>query len=225
MRKAMFTAVMIASISLAGCGHTAEYGTDEIVVQRSGCIDTRCVAAYQQGKAPYWTVQQQHFCPQSVLFEAWGTEPEGAYRCTYTKGQFSAAGLDGAAMKSLPAGLMNAPLAELVYYSFTSGAGFEPAEMSVKESARIEGQQYEAFQISSGSAGRTIMLYKNAVSGNIELVRVADGEALDWMARSYNPRYHDRFKRMIPRRIDVFDIWQGIASKKLLIQFDYIDVQ
>lgn len=224
MRDKIIAAVLMAALGVAGCGQVARHEADDAAVDRRDCIDTRCVVSYQQGPSPYWTDQRQRFCPSSVFFEAWGTEPEGAYRATLSRGQFSASGLDGAMMQALPGGLMRAPLAEAVYYGFTAGAGFVPTGMAPLEPVRIEGQRYEAFGVNGGS-GRVVTLYKNAVTGQIELVRVADGGGLDWMARSYNPRYNERFGRMIPRKMDVFDIRQGIASKKLLVQFDYVDVR
>ena len=227
MRIGMIAAAVMAVAGLAGCGRSAEHGAEEATAIRGDCIETRCVVAYQQDKSPYWTDQRQRFCPSMVMFEAWGTEPEGTWRSTFNKDQFSKTGLDGAFIKSLPAGLMNAALAELVYYSFTAGAGFTPAGMTAIESVRIEGQRYDAFQIgkSSSRAGRTLILYKNADTGLIELVRITEAKGVDWLARSYNPRYNDRFKRMISRKLDIFDIRQGVSAKQLLIQFEYSDVQ
>ena len=224
MRYGMLAATAWVAAVLAGCQMPAKRGTDDLEVLRKDCIETRCVVAYYTGTTPYWTESRQRFCPSSLLFEAWGAEPEGVYQAAYSRGQFSASGLDRPAIKALPAGLMNAPLAELTYYSFTAGAGFEPERMTAADTARIEGQRYEAFEV-KGGAGRTVTLYRNPDGGHYELVRVADGKGLDWLARSYNPRYSSRFNRAIPRKIDIFDIQQGIASKKLLIQFDYIDVQ
>jgi len=219
-------ATVAAAVSLAGCGQSVQRPSDAATPSRPGdCIETRCVAAYQQENAPYWTDQHQRFCPSSVLLEAWGTEPEGAYSVAFRNGQFSKTGLNGASMKALPAGLMNAALAELVYYSFTAGAGFEPTKMTAIDPARIEGQRYEAFELANAGADRTVTLYKNADTGLIELVQIAEAKGCRWMARSYNPRYQDRLQRMIPRKIDIFDIQQGLSAKKLLIQFDYIEVQ
>jgi hypothetical protein len=222
----MIAAAVMAAAGLAGCGASAERGVEETTVRQEDCIETRCVAAYHKGGTPYWTDQRHRFCPSSVLFEAWGTEPEGAWRGSFNKGQFSKTGLDGAFEKSLPAGLMNAALAELVYYSFTAGAMFMPPGVTATESVPIEGQRYEAFQVgTSGGPGRTLTLYKNADTGLVELVRITGTKGVDWLARSYNPRYNDRFKRMIARKIDVFDVRQGISAKQLLVQFDYIDVK
>jgi len=225
MRYGMITGVLIA-VSLAGCGRSSERQGD--VAEQTcpeGVIKTHCVVSYQQGNTPYWTDQQQVFCPSSVLFKAWGTEPEGTWQCTLDQEQYTTSGLGGAYMKTLPAGLMNAALAELLYYSFTAGAGFEPSGMTPGEPVRIEGQRYEAFKIPETESGKTLTYYKNADTGQIELVQVSEVKGVIWLARSYNPRYNDRFKRMIPRKIDIFDTQQGISAKKLLIQFDYIDVQ
>lgn len=225
MRIGMIAAAVMAA-GLAGCGPSAERSVEETTVRQDDCIETRCVAAYHKDGTPYWTDQRHRFCPSSALFEAWGAEPEGAWRGSFTNGHFSSAGLDGAFETSLPAGLMNAALSELVYYSFTAGAGFTPDAMTATESIPIEGQRYEAFQVgTSGGAGRTLTLYKNADTGLIELVRITEAKGVDWLARSYNPRYNDRFTRLIARKIDVFDVRQGISAKQLLIQFDYIDVK
>jgi len=222
MRYGIAVTALIAGV-LAGCQMPAERGTDDVNVGED-CIETRCVTAYHRDAAPYWTTQNQRFCPSSASLEVWGTEPESAYRVVYTKGQFSKSGLDGAAAKALPAEFFNAPLAELTYYSFTAGAGVQLAGMNAVEPAHIEGQRYEAFEV-TGEAGHTVTLYRNAETGLHEWARVADGKGLDWMAHSFNPRYHPRLARMVPRKIDVFDVRQGIAAKKLLVEFGYIDVK
>lgn len=217
---------VVAVVGLAGCGHSMQQPSEAAAQPtRNDCIETRCVVAYQKDNSPYWTDQQQWFCPSSVVLDIQGTEPEGAYSAAFRRGKFSSTGIKGDYMKALPAGLMNAALAELLYYSFTAGAGFEPAAMTPIETTSIQGQRYEAFKLGNVGAGRTVTLYKNAATGLLELVQITEHNGPTWMARSYNPRYHDRLKRMIPRKIDIFDIQQGIASKKLLIQFDYIDVR
>lgn len=229
MRYTIIMAVLAAALGAAGCERAIqrEDAVETVAVQLENCIETRCVVVYQRAddNTAYWTDQYQRFCPSFDLFEAWGTEPEKAYHGTFSMGQFTATGLDGAFMKSLPAGLMNATLAELVYYGFTAGAGFEPAAMTAEGPVRIEGQRYEAITVDKEGTKCKVTLYRNADTGVIELARVTAGGGVDWLARSYNRRYHDRFERMIPRGIDVFDIQQGIAAKKLLIQFDYIDVK
>lgn len=222
MRYGMIAVTALIAGVLAGCQMPAERGTDDVKVGKD-CIETRCVAAYHRDEVPYWTDQRQRFCPSLGRLEVWGAEPEGAYHGAYTKGQFSSTGLGRAAMKALPAEFFNAPLAALLYYSFTAGAGFEPAGMGAIEPVRIEGQRYEAIEV-KGAAGRTVTVYKNTETGQFEWVRVADGKGLDWMARSYNPRFHPRLARMVPRKIDIFDVQQGIPAKKLMIEFDYIDV-
>lgn len=225
MRYGMIAAIVVM-VGLVGCERTGQISSD---ASRRTCLEgfikTRCVVSYQQGDTPYWTDQQQHFCPTVVVFEAWGTEPEGTWRTIFEKGTFTAKGLEGVYTKSLPAGLMSALLAELVYYSFTAGAGFEPTGMIPSEPVRIEGQRYEVFQAPKSVSGKSLTLFKNADTGFMELAQISDSKGIQWMARSYNARYNERFKRMIPRMIDIFDIQQGISAKKLLIQFDYIDVQ
>jgi len=217
--------VATAAMMMAGCATVNRQQSDETAVQRQDCIETRCVVTYHLNDSPYWTDQRQRFCPASVVMDAWGTEPEGTWRCTYNKGQFSSSGLNRTYMKSLPAGLMNAMLAELLYMSFTAGGGFEPAGLTPGESVGIEGRRYESFRLGRVGAGHTLTVYQNVATGRMELLRLTDGKDIDWLAQSYNLRFNARLNRMMPRKIDIFDMRQGIAAKKLLIEFDYIDVQ
>lgn len=216
--------MVAAAVLIAGCSTVKPEQSEQTAFKRENCIETRCVVTYHQA-APYWTEQHQRFCPQSQFMEAWGTEPEGTWCCTYENGQYSKSGLARPFMKSLPAGLMNAELAALLYTSFTLGSGFEPLSMTPGPVVGIEGRQYESFQLAARVDSPTITAYRNRVSGRIELVRLTDGKEIDWLAQSYNLRFHARLNRMIPRKIDIFDIRDGIPSKKLLIEFDYIDIQ
>ena len=67
-----------------------------------------------------------------------------------------------------------------------------------------------------------VTLLKNRETNRIELVQLQDAasETL-WLVQSYNLRYSKELDTLVPMKIDVFDIRDGIASKKLIIQFDY----
>ena len=224
MRRGIVAAMLIAAVGLVGCRQPEKQDVEAAIDDLSDCIETRCVAAYYKEDVPYWTDQQQRFCPTAGLFEAWGTEPEGKWNALFQDGKLSVSGLKGTAAQALPAGLMNTILAESLFYGFTAGGGFEPAALTAPQVVSLEGRRYEAFEV-SGTAGRTVTLYKNIATGYFEFVRVTEAGGADWMAQSYNLRYHDRFKRAIPRKIDVFDVQRGIAAKKLMIQVEYIDVR
>lgn len=216
-------AALGVAILLSGCQTTATNDAAEPVVAKGDCIETRSVTAYYGQGVPYWTDQQLLFCPAAVRLDIAGTEPEAVYQARYTKGQFSVVGLNAARIRELPAGLMNAPLAELVYYSFTAGAGIEPSNLGSPQNEKLMGQRYEVFVV--GKTGkRKVSLYKNLASGQFELVRVV-GEGADWMAAAYNPRYHERLKRMVPRKIDVFDVAAGVAAKQLVVQYEFVNIQ
>lgn len=217
--------VTVAALLLAGCGALERPDANAEKPDCQHCIKTRSIVTYHENDSSYWTEQQQRFCPATVVFAASGSEPEGAWRGTLSEGRFATSGLDGSFMQSLPFGLMDAVLAEMLYYSFTAGANFEPEAVTPLEPASIEGRRYASFRVDRQDAGHTVTLYRDVATGRIELVRLAAGDGRIWQAQSYNLRYNPRFERMMPRKVDIFDIRRGIAAKKLLVEFDYIDVQ
>ncbi len=211
------------AVLLSGCQTTAKNDNAEPVVAKGDCIDAHAVAAYFGPSAPYWTDQRLVFCPAAVRLETTGAEPEGDWKASYGRGQFSASGLNAERIRALPAGLMNATLAELVYYSFTAGGGFVPAAMGTAQEQRLMGKRYAVYVV--GKTGkRTVLLYKNLADNQFEWVRITDNGG-DWMAAAYNPRYSERFQRMLPRKIDVFDVAGGVAAKQLIVQYEFVDVQ
>ena len=50
-------------------------------------------------------------------------------------------------------------------------------------------------------------------------------EGLVWLINNYNLRYSKELSERLPRMIDVFDIRNGVASKELMIRFDYKDIR
>lgn len=220
--KHLIAALGVAAL-LGGCQTTVKNNPTEPVVAKGDCIETRTVTAYYRQNVPYWTDQRLVFCPAAVRLDLSGNEPEGPWQARYAKGQFSATGLNAERIRTLPAGLMNAVLAELVYYSFTAGGGFVPAALGDAQEQRLMGKRYAVYVVSK-TGKRTVSLYKNLVSDQFELVRVADNGG-DWMALSYNPRYSERVRRTLPRKIDVFDIAGGVAAKQLMVQYEFVDVQ
>jgi len=216
-------ALVVLTAFLSGCQTTVKNDDAEPVVAKGDCIQTRTVTAYYSQNAPYWTDQRLVFCPAAVRLDAEGTEPEGGWQARYSRGQFSASGLTAPRIRALPAGLMDATLAELVYYSFTAGGGFVPAAMGDAQEQRLMGKRYAVYVVAK-TGKRTVSLYKNLATEQYELVRIADNDR-DWMAVSYNPRYSERFRRTLPRKIDVFDVSGGVAAKQLVVQYEFVEVQ
>ena len=222
MRYVMIAAA--AAILMTGCGNAVRTDAESKKQDCESCIKTLSVVTYHLNDSTYWTEQHQRFCPAAVVFDAWGTEPEGSWHGTFDKSDFSAVGIKGAFMKSLPGGLMDAVLAELIYYSFTAGAGFKPTTRA-PEPISLQGRRYESLQVDKINSRHAITLYRDLTTGRIDWVRITTAEQQEWMAQSYNFRYNARLDRMIPRKIDVFDVHRGIAAKKRLVEFDYIEVQ
>ena len=127
-----------------------------------------------------------------------------------------------------------------VFYSFTAGAGLlDFAQLETQEITKIEGQWYEPTQMQKGNI--ELKLLKNKSTNRIDLVEITkqdseftpkDGAEYDreyyqisiepmWLIRSYNYRYSKELDRLVPMRIDIFDIRNGLASKQLIIQIDY----
>ena len=97
--------------------------------------------------------------------------------------------------------------------------------MASAENVKIEGRWYTPLT-PEWPGEIKLTLLQSLDTKRIELVRLEDVQAgLTWLIRAYNIRYSKELSKRLPRMIDVYDIRNGVASKELMIRFDYKDIQ
>lgn len=187
-----------------------------------------CIVSYfQKDRAPYITQQQQLFNPSSGYLKIIATEPTGIYTFSLMQGQFAETKKPTPFLSALPASFMNESLATAVFYSFCAGAEqLDIAQWTTAENVKIEGQWYQPISLATPQNNTDITLYRNISSNRIELVKATDATAeTQWLLQSYNLIYNKDLNVLVPHEIDVFDIQNGLASKRLIIQFDYKNIR
>jgi len=154
-------------------------------------------------------------------------EPAGQLQFTLNKNQYSEIKPKTAVLSDSPVSFCNAQLAAALFYSFCAGGDLlDTASLSSGEPIKLEGQWYQPLQTNWTNPPVVITLLRSLDTNRIELVGLDDADiGLSWLLRSYNLRYNKDLDKRIPRTIDVFDTRSGIASKQLMIQFDYKTVQ
>ena len=191
-------------------------------------IKTDCIVNYiRKDKAPYITRQQLGFNPAVGYLEIIAQEPTGLYHFTLTKEKFTSEKQPSVFLSGLPASFVNQDLATCVFYSFLSGAGILETDSfaSSENPIKLEGQWYKPIRTPWPNESVQITLLRNLNTNRIDRVEL-DNQKSDvrWMTIIYNYRYSNELNTMVPRKIDIFDIQDGLASKKLIIQFDYKSV-
>ncbi len=241
IRILSITPVLILSFILSGCGDVSSRPTT--AVKSDASITADCVVSYfRQGQAPYMTEQEHRFNPASGYLKIIANEPDSRYAFTLKKDKFSQSGKLTEFLSGLPAEFVSQPLATAVFYSFAAGAELLSTESLVAgEMIKLEGQWYEPMQAAWPKQDIQVILLKNTATNRIDSVgitqykdglsfeevqtNVSDAIEQRWLARSYNLRYNSDLNTLAPRTIDIFDINDGIASKKRIIMFEYKTVQ
>lgn len=225
---------------LTGCRQTVHMQQEP--VYRSGIV-TACIAGYfQKDDAPYITQQQHLFAPKAHYLKITASEPTGDYVFTLSKGNFKSTKQKTPFLSGLPASFMNEQLATALFYSFTAGAGLlDTAQFTTADNVKIEGQWYQPLIPPSFNGNTAVCLLRNINTKRIELAQLSQAQMIDsdptpeaiactivgqkkWLLRSYNLRYNSELGVLVPMKIDVFDIQKGLASKRLIIQFEYTSV-
>ena len=223
--------LLIASIVggtflFSGCSQSQQENQDEQVSVKAA-ITTDCIVHYYKTNASAYITRQQHgYNPSAGFFQAVSTEPTGVVQCSLLKDDYDAAGQKQQTLSDLPESFWSKNLAVAVFYSFCGGGGLLETESMVSgENIKIEGQWYKPLK-PQWPSGVKITLLQSLDTKQIELVRLEDTQAgLAWLIRNYNLRYSKQLSKHLPRMIDVFDIRNGVASKELMIRFDYKDIQ
>lgn len=229
------------SFLLSGCGEVSHQTTPEITPENT--ITTDCIASYyRQGQAPYITQQQHQFAPTSGSLKITANEPDDRFQFALNKDTFSQSKPLTDFLSALPAEFVNQPLAAGVFYSFVAGSGLLPTEsLTTGELFKLEGQWYEPLQTAWPKRNFQVILLKNMATNRIDSVginqfkngltpdamQLKPSETIEqrWLIRSYNLRYNKALNTLVPRTIDIFDMTEGIASKKRIIQFEYKSVR
>ena len=235
------TPALILSFMLTGCGDVSSRPTT--TAKSDASITADCVVSYfRQGQAPYMTNQQHRLNPATGYLKIIADEPDCRYAFTLKKGQFYSSDKLTEFLSGLPAKFVNQPLATAVFYSFVAGADLLGTEsLVVGEKIKLEGQWYEPLQAPWPQKDIQVILLRNTSTNRIDSVgitqykeglsledvqaNVSDAIEQRWLTRSYNLRYNSDLNTLTPRTIDIFDVNDGIASKKRIIMFEYKTVQ
>lgn len=184
------------------------------------CIQAQAVVTYfLSGDQPYLTDQQHTFCPDSKSLFIQSHEPRGFFTWKWTGGEYSRT-----PTSTHPAdAYWHRPQILAVYAGFLYGGGFLPADALPAEApTSLEGQRYTPLVLTISGKEIHAYLYRNLDTHTIDRILVEDpagGQV--FMAKCYNWSYYSPKKLMIPRKIDIFDITNGLASKKMIIEVDY----
>ena len=226
-KKSIRIGILLALLVLVGgCGQVSQQQqqqtTQEIPTQTASIVADCIVNYFQKDGIPYITQQQHRFDPKTGYLQIAAIEPSGLYQFTLNKDSFSSSRQLTPFLSGLPASFVNEQLATAVSYSFTTGAGLlDTAQFETLEMKKIEGQWYQPMQAANNTEIQITVL-RNKGTNQADLVKLQDTEhEIQWLIKSYNLRYSKELDTLVPMKIDLFDIRNGLASKQLIIQIDY----
>jgi hypothetical protein len=222
----LIASIVAVGLSLAGCSQSQQETQGEPMAV-TATITTDCVVHYYKSNASDYMTQQQHgYGPSAGFFQAISIEPSGTIQCSLLKDDYDSSDLKQQTLSDLPATFWSKNLAVAVFYSFCAGGGLlETESMIPGENVKIEGQWYTPLK-PQWPSGITLTLLQSLDTKRIEMVQLEDEqEGLAWLVNNYNLRYSKELSERLPRMIDVFDIRNGVASKELMIRFDYKDIR
>lgn len=190
-------------------------------------IEADCIVQYFKSNGSAYITQQQHrYNPEAGFFEASSKEPTGKVQCSLVQDVFKSSGQKKALLSDLPGSFWDKNLATVLFYSFCAGGGLlDTASMTSGENVKIEGQWYQPFT-PAWPVDADVKILQSVDSSRVELVELTDAQNdVSWLVRCYNYRYSSELRKRIPRTIDIYDTQNGIASKILMIRFDYKDIR
>lgn len=226
-----------------GCRQVSRPAQKSPIPTVKAAVSAECIAEYfRKDEAPYITEQRHRFDSASGYLQIIAAEPTGNYTFTLMKKQFKEAKQKTPFLSELPASFVNQPLAIALFYSFTAGAGLlDTSRFTVSETVKIEGRWYQPLTPPPFSDDVIIRLLKNVNTNRIELVELSQTRIVDsdsqpeaiadatilqkkWLLQNYNFMYSKELDTLVPRAIDIFDIQKGLASKQLIIRFEYKNI-
>jgi hypothetical protein len=211
----LLIALSVAAVFfLTGCSQSQQAIQDESV-DGVATITADCIVHYYKSNASAYITRQQH-----------GYNPSAGVQCSLLKENYESTGLGQPRLSDLPNSFGTKNLAMAVFYSFCAGGGLlDTGSMAAAENIKIEGRWYTPLTPQWPSDVKLTLL-RSLETKRIEKVLLEDEqEGLSWWIDNYNLRYSKEISRRLPRMIDVFDIRNGIASKELMIRFDYKDIK
>lgn len=223
--KTGFLSVLLG-FALTGCALTNRNGLsskEQIALSCEGLVKAHAVTAFYLpvGKT-YYTEQEHRFCPSLQLLEISAEEPEGTIQWKWEKGTFRRSGPEKKPLSSewRPESALS------VFSGFLYGSNLLPVSPEPEQApVNLEGQVYTAISLLTTPSDLEAVLYKNQKTDIIDRVIVhnkKDNKTL--MAILYNWHLLGYGETVIPRKIDIFDITNGISSKNLLIQIEYKEI-
>lgn len=228
MKRTIQLFLLVCAVGLvlfAGCAGTQTAAPS--APASKDVIQAECVASYYKINAsPYITQQQHRFSPSAGRLRVTADEPTGPYESVLQKDLFTVVRGSTGGSADLPESFFNRALATSVFYSMCAGGGLlDTSAMTRGEPLKVLGQWYTPLTPSWPTNQLTVTLFENQNSSRIEWVSVSDAEKdLEWMALNYNLRYNSDLARRIPRTVEVYDVRNGIASKKSIVRFEYKDI-
>ena len=218
---------VVSGLFLTGCARQIQKDSQEETAPAMASIQTDCIVHYFKTNASAYITRQQHdYNPETGFFRATSAEPTGKMQCTLNQSNFTSTGQKKAALSDLPDSFWNKNLATVLFYSFCAGGNLlEISNMQAGENVKIEGQWYRPFK-PAWPTDADVTLLQSLATERIELVTLEDArDESKWLVECYNYRYSKDLGQRVPRTIDVYDIRSGIASKALMIRFDYKSIQ
>ncbi|MHC5191015.1 MAG: hypothetical protein ACYSOP_02355 [Planctomycetota bacterium] len=218
--------VVLAGFLSVGCRQIQQNSPGESVAVEPS-ITADCIVQYFKANASAYITHQEHrFNPSEKFFQAVSTEPIGIVQCSLHGDVFTSSGLKSKPLSDLPSSFWTRNLAAAVFYGFCGAGGLiETEAMASGDTIKIEGRWFRPLT-PEWSGGPKLKLLYALDSKQVELVFLEDAQnGLTWLVRGYNLRFDKELSTRLPRTIDVYDIRDGIASKELMIRFDYQDIQ
>ena len=228
-RKVLFFSVLLfSSVIFLGCGQSGEQKQESLSAVELA-LTADCIAQYHKTNGSAYLTQQQHsFNPTSGYFRMAAKEPTGNLHYTLLQNQYNESSKQKThPLSDMPANFCTNALAAAIYYGFCAGGELlDTASLIAGENIKLEGRWYQPLETDWPKGSIAVKLLRSVETNHIELVQVEDFDnGLTWLLRSYNIRYCKELDKNLPMKIDVCDIRDGIASKELMIQFEYTDIK
>lgn len=211
---------VLLCICATGCNATKKTDQSKLLSWSGAQIVGKClVRSYQEDGAVYVTENQHLYYPDSLRFEVISDEPQGRKTWLLSHGSFTSSVKANTDKK----GLYSKEIMQALLFSMSSSTEMlSGVKLSSPEQVKVEGKWYDLYKYVINNT--TIELFQNKFTKRYELVTVKNSD-IYLQAYSYNLWYDKNLGRQVPRTIDVFDISNGFASKKLIIQVQYVHVE
>ena len=231
-QKRVFLFTLVCGLLLPGCTLLKKISSGESAAKPSekgqqtfseNCIHAHAVVTYYLNSGRTYLTEQQHtFCPESKSLQIRAHEPQGTFTWNWTEQHYSTTTPSGLADDAY----WDPPQILAVYAGFLYGGEFLSANALPEQAPlKLEGQRYIPLVLAIPSEDMNVLLYRNQNTQKIDVVQVQDRTKNQvWLGKFYNWSYYSPKGLLIPRTIDIFDISEGISSKKLMIRVDYKQV-